>query len=119
MEAKATVKFLRTTPKKARMVTAVIKKMNVSEALDKLKFINKAVAPHILRVVKSAAANAAKNFGADADNLFIKEIRVDQGPILKYARRFMPRAMGSAAGINKRSCHIIVVVSDIKTKKEK
>jgi large subunit ribosomal protein L22 len=118
MEATATVKYLRITPKKARMVAAVIKKLNVSDALTRLKFINKSVAPHMLRVVKSAAANAAKNFGADADALVIKEIRVDQGPILKYARRFMPRAMGSASKINKRSCHITVVVADMKPKKE-
>lgn len=118
MEAKATLKYLRIPPKKARMITTAIKKMTVSEALTKLKFINKSSAPHILKLLKSAAANAAKNSGADADALFIKEVRVDQGPILKYARRFMPRAMGSASGINKRSCHITIVVSDVKTKKE-
>ncbi|HDQ26009.1 MAG TPA: 50S ribosomal protein L22 [bacterium] len=114
MEAKAIGKHVRVTPRKLRLVAGQIKKNGVSEALTKLKFINKSAAPHIAKVVKSAAANATKNFGADADALFIKEIRIDHGPTLKYAKRFIPRAQGRASGIKKRSAHIVVVVSDSK-----
>ena len=94
MEAKATAKHVRVTPRKMRLIAQQVKKDNVSDALTKLKFINKAAAPHMLKVVKSAVANATKNFGVDADTLRIKDIIVDQGPTLKYAKRFIPRAMG-------------------------
>ena len=117
MEAKATVKYLRIAPKKVRMVTREVKNMAVSDALNKLKFINKASAVHVAKVIKSAAANASKNFGVDVDKLVIGKIVVEQGPILKYARRFMPRAQGRAAPIQKKSSHIAVVLTDQTVKK--
>ena len=118
MEAKATAKHVRISARKVRLVTKELSKDTVSSALTKLKFIKKSAALHIEKVLKSAVANATKNFGVDADALRIKEIKVDQGPILKHAKRFLPRAMGRASPIHKRSSHLTVTVTDDKTKKE-
>ncbi len=118
MEARATAKHIRVTARKARVVTKALGKADVSSALTKLKFIRKSAAPYVEKVIKSAVANATKNSGADADSLRIKNIKVDQGPILKHAKRFIPRAQGRASEIHKRSCHITVIVTDEKTKKE-
>ena len=112
MEAKAIARYVRVTPRKTRLVADIVKKMSVSEAVEKLKFIKKSAAPHLLKVLKSAVANATKNFGVDADKLKIKNIIVDHGPTLKYAKRYIPRAMGRASLIHKRTCHITVIVSD-------
>ncbi len=114
MEAKAILRHLRMPAKKVRMITKALKKDTVSSALLKLKFLNKNAAPHIAKAIKSAAANASKNNGADPESLKIKGIIVQQGPILKYAKRFMPRAQGRASAIHKRSCHILVTVTDEK-----
>ncbi len=112
MEARAVARYVRVTPRKTRLVADVVKKMTVSDAVTKLKFIKKSAAPHLLKVLKSAVANATKNFGVDADKLIIKNIKIDHGPTLKYAKRFIPRAMGRASYIHKRTCHITVVVTD-------
>lgn len=112
MEAKAKIRYLRMSPRKVRVVANAIKKIDVNTALTRLKFINKAAAPHLNKVLKSAINNATKNFGVDADKLFIKDIIVDSGPILKYAKRFIPRAFGRASQIHKRTSHITVIVTD-------
>jgi large subunit ribosomal protein L22 len=114
MEAKSTIKHLRMPARKVRVVAREAVKRPVGEALDRLRFIPKSASPHLIKVIKSAVANASKNFGADAEALVVKAIRVDHGPTLKYARRFMPRAQGRAAKINKRSCHVEVIVTDNK-----
>jgi large subunit ribosomal protein L22 len=66
--------------------------------------------------LKSAMANATKTHGADAEKLYIKEIVVDQGPILKNAKRWQARAMGRASAIQKKTSHVTVVVTDTKNK---
>jgi large subunit ribosomal protein L22 len=114
MEARAIAKHVRVPPRKMRLVAQQIRKDSVSDALIKLKFMNKAAAPHMLKVIKSAVANATKNFGVDADSLRFKEVVVDHGPTLKYAKRFIARAQGRASAIHKRSCHIKVTVTDTK-----
>jgi len=114
METKATYKYLRMSPRKVRLVAKEIKKNNVEDAITKLKFIRKTAAKPITKVLKSAIANATKNFGVDSNNLYIKDIIVSQGPILKYAKRFMPRAMGRASAIHKRSSHVTVILTDKK-----
>jgi len=117
MEAKAVARFARISPRKTRAIVKEIRKDKVSVALDKLHFIRKSAAPMIEKVIKSAVANAVKNHGADADALYIKELKVENGPILRWARRFMPRAMGRASAIHKRTSHITAIVSDDKNKK--
>jgi large subunit ribosomal protein L22 len=114
MEAKSTIKHLRMPARKLRVVAKVVQKKKVEDAINILSFVNRYAAPHLVKVIKSAVANATKNFGADADKLVVKSIVVDHGPTLKYARRFQPRAMGRAAKINKRSCHVTVTVTDNK-----
>ncbi len=114
MEAKAIARYLRISPIKLRLVAKQIKKSSVSDAITKLTFINKAGAPLVMKTLKSAVANASKNYGVDAESLFVKEAKVDDGPILKYAKRFIPRAQGSASAINKKAAHLTIIVTDNK-----
>jgi large subunit ribosomal protein L22 len=112
MESKATVKNLRSAPRKARLVADAVRGKNVSEALNLLRFgIKKEVAEAVAKLIGSAVANLSNNGGdanVEVDALRVKEIRVDEGPFMK---RFRPRAKGSAASITKRTCHISVTLS--------
>jgi large subunit ribosomal protein L22 len=111
MEVKAKVKFIRMSPTKIRLVANLIKKMPVAKALDQLQFINKLAAKPVAKLVESAIANAEHNFELAKDNLFIKEITVGDGPTLK---RWLPRAHGRATPIRKRTCHLNLVLAEIK-----
>lgn len=113
MESKASIRYLRSTPRKARLVADMVRGRMVSEALNILELgVTRKVASDITKVVKSAVANMQTkhaDMAIDVDELRLKEIRVDQGPVLK---RFRPRAQGRAARILKRMCHITVTVSN-------
>ena len=113
MESKAILRNLRTTPRKARLVADAVRGKNVSEALNLLRFgIQKDVAEDIAKLISSAVANMVNSdAGAniEADELRVKEIRVDEG---RMAKRFRPRAKGSASPVLKRSCHISVTLSN-------
>ncbi|AVQ12712.1 50S ribosomal protein L22 [Leptospira santarosai] len=110
MEAKAVARFVRMSPRKVRLVADEIRGYAVGEALDILKFTNKRAIEPLTKVILSASANASVlNNKVDLDELFIKKIYVDEGPIMK---RFRPRARGRAARIRKRLSHITVVLSD-------
>ncbi|MEG6523417.1 50S ribosomal protein L22 [Desulfotomaculum sp. 1211_IL3151] len=111
MEAKAIAKFIRVSPRKARMVVDLIRGKKVEEALAILRYTPNKAAAAVSKVVKSAAANAEHNNDMDKDELVVSQIFVDQGPSLK---RMMPRAMGRADIIKRRTSHITVVVSDKK-----
>lgn len=111
MEVKASLKNLRMSPRKVRLVIDVIRKMSVSEALDQLKFVNKLAAEPIAKLIKSAVANAENTYSLDKNNLFIKEIRSDEGIMLK---RWMPRAHGRATSLRKRGCHLTLTLGEIK-----
>ncbi|MBU1164679.1 50S ribosomal protein L22 [Patescibacteria group bacterium] len=115
-EVKASLRFLRMSPKKVRLVVNVIRNMSVEEALDQLQHINKAATDPLLKLLKSAIANAENNFGLESKNLKIKKITVDDGPTL---RRWMPRAHGRATPIRKRSSHINLILEDISGAKPK
>ncbi len=112
MEAKAQVRFVRTTPQKARRIVNEIRGKSFLEADDLLAFAPQKVAYDIRKVLNSAVANAhviADNEGVplqDAD-LVILETYVDEGPTMK---RFRPRAQGRAGQILKRTSHITVIV---------
>ncbi|RMF84176.1 MAG: 50S ribosomal protein L22 [Nitrospinota bacterium] len=107
-EAKAIAKYIRTSPRKARMVADLIRGRQVGEALNILAFTNKKAARLIEKLVRSALANAEQNEAIDdLDALVISEITVDPGPTLK---RYMPRARGRATPIRKRTSHIRVVL---------
>ncbi|MBC7075277.1 MAG: 50S ribosomal protein L22 [Syntrophomonadaceae bacterium] len=109
MEARAVARYLRVSPYKARQVADLIRGKDVDEAIAILRYIRKKSAPLISKVVKSAVANAEHNYDMDADELFISEIYVDEGPTLK---RMRPRAYGRADIRRHRTSHITVVLRE-------
>jgi len=112
MEARASARFLRLAPRKARIVAELIRGQEVAAALSILRFTPKAARLPVEKVLRSAMANAAHSeSGAklDVDRLFVKEAKVDAGPTMK---RYRPRARGRADVRRKRTCHITVVVSE-------
>ena len=116
MEVKATAKFIRMSPRKVRLVIDVVRGLKLAEAQSQLKFMNKAAAVPVLKLINSAAANAEHNFNLKAEDLVVKTIMADGGPTIK---RWKPRAHGRAFPIRKRTSHIQVVLSDGKEEKVK
>ena len=108
-EARASVRSVGVTPRKARLVIDLVRGKSVDEAEAILKNTNKAASPIVLKLVVSAASNAVNNHGMSKDKLYIKEIYADEGIKMK---RFMPRAKGRASGLVKRTSHINVVVAE-------
>ena len=108
-EAKATVSTVRITPRKVRLVIDLVRGKSVQEAEAILENTNKSASPVVLKLIKSAVANAKNNYEMDENNLFIKTIYANDGIRMK---RFMPRAKGSASGLVKRTSHITVVVAE-------
>ena len=109
METKATLRFARISPQKARLVADQVRGMKVEPALQLLSFSTKKGAEIIKKIVESAIANAEHNDGADIDELRIDKIFVDEGPTSK---RIQPRAKGRANRILKRTSHITVAVAE-------
>lgn len=109
MEVQAQAKWVRTAPRKVKLVADALRGMPVGEALTYCKFIPRASARDIAKVIRSAQANAEHNFNLARDDLVVKDIRVESGPTLKRAR---PRAMGRYFSIFKRTVHITAVVED-------
>ncbi|MBI2264364.1 MAG: 50S ribosomal protein L22 [Armatimonadetes bacterium] len=107
-EVTAVAKYVRMTPRKLRLVVDLIRGREVSEAENILRFTPKRAAKVLHKVLKSAVANAENNFKMDPGSLFVSKACIDQGPTMK---RFMPRAMGRASMIRKRSSHITVGVA--------
>ncbi len=116
METTAKLRHLRQSPRKVRLVADLIRTMPVERALEQLKFSTKKAAKPITKLLNSAIANAIHNYKMSKDNLFIKEIRVDEGATLK---RWRARAMGRAGAIRKRTSHISIVLAEIKASKVK
>lgn len=109
--ARATARFVRVSPMKARRVIDLVRGKSVDDALAILKYAPQAASEDVAKVVASAAANAENNFGLDPRTLVISEAYADEGPTM---RRFRPRAQGRAFHIRKRSSHITVVVESQK-----
>jgi large subunit ribosomal protein L22 len=109
MEARAVAKYIRISPQKARLVADVVRGKDVETAITTLRFMPKKAARILHKVLESAVANAEQTENIDVDTLYIKEIQINGGPMLK---RFRPRAMGRAARILKRTSHITVVVDE-------
>jgi large subunit ribosomal protein L22 len=109
VEAKAIARYVRLTPRKARLVADLVRGKSALEALDVLSFTNKKAAEIIKKVLNSAIANATNNFEMDEEKLFVSTILIDEGPVLK---RLKPRAMGRADIIRKKTSHVTVVVSE-------
>jgi large subunit ribosomal protein L22 len=102
---KAKAKYVRIAPRKARLVADEVRGKSYPEAVSLLRFTNKRAAKIIGEIVQSAAANAEHNDDVDPDELFVRDIRVDDGPTIK---RYRARAMGRATMIRKRTSHITV-----------
>ncbi len=109
MEATAKARYVRIAPRKLRLLADMIRGRSVGEALDTLKLVRKGASPVLAKVVRSAVANAETAKGLDAESLIVKKAFVDEGPTMK---RFLPRAMGRATVIRKRTSHITVVLSE-------
>jgi large subunit ribosomal protein L22 len=105
--ARAQARFVRITPMKARRVVDLIRNLPARDAVNVLTFAPQAASEPVLKVLRSAMANAEHNERLDQDNLWVSEAYVDEGPTMK---RFRPRAQGRAYRIRKRSSHITVVV---------
>ncbi len=113
MEATAKIRYLRSTPRKARLVVDAVRGKNVSAALGLLEMtMPQKAAVDVAKLLKSAVANMQSKHteaAIDVDELRIAEIRVEEGPVLK---RFRPCAHGRAARIIKHMCHISVTISN-------
>ena len=100
---KASLPNLRISPRKVRLVASLVKGKSVEQALAQLKFLTKRSTDPVTKLINSAVANSR----VAPDKLFVKDIRVDKGQVLK---RLMPRAFGRGARINKRSSQVNVIL---------
>jgi large subunit ribosomal protein L22 len=109
MEVKAQLNNLRRSPRKIRLVAKMLCGLDVKEAENQLKFLIKGSTPNFEKLLKSAVSNAENNFGLSKDNLYIKNISVNEGTKLK---RWLPRAYGRASLILKRTSHIEMILAE-------
>jgi len=109
-DAKAVLRFVRMTPRKVRLVVDLIRGREVPEALTLLKYLPRAAARVVEKVLQSAVANAAGKELGDPESLRVSRAFVDGGAVLK---RFQPRAQGRASPIHKRTSHITIVVESV------
>jgi large subunit ribosomal protein L22 len=107
--AKAILRDLRMTPLKVRRVAKLVMGKDVEEAQQILALDTHIASPILSKVIKSAAANATNNEGADEDRLFVKTIMIDKS---KTLRRYLPRSRGRADTMKKRMSHITVIVEE-------
>ena len=111
-EVRAAAKWVRITPRKARLVVEHIRGRSVPEARTMLAFSERAAAREIDKLLRSAVANAEANHNLIGDDLIVKGAYVDEGPTIK---RWRPRARGRAAQIRKRMCHITLTLAPATT----
>ena len=109
MEAKAIAKYVRMSPRKARLVANMIKGKDIHEAEAILRYTPNKAAKVIQKVLLSATANAENNLELDRENLVVKSAIIDQGPSIK---RIKPRAQGRADRMVHRTSHVTVVVAE-------
>lgn len=109
MEARAIARYVRISPRKARLVLNLIRGKHVDEALAILKFTPKKASKIVEKVLKSAIANAENNHNMNRDNLYVAKAVADEGPTMK---RVLPRVMGRADIMRRRTSHITIVVKE-------
>ena len=110
MEATATLRYLKASPEKVRLVTDLVPGKNLEEPLNILRFTRKSCAKDLEKLLRSAVANAEnKESGAHVDELVVSKIYVNEGP---REKRIQPAPMGRAYQVQKRKAHITVHVSD-------
>jgi len=105
----AIVKFVRVSDTKARIVMEQIKGKGIAEALAILSYSPRYASAIVLKLLKSAVANAENNMGLDENNLFVEEVFANQGPTMK---RIQPRAKGMAYRINKKTSHLSIILNE-------
>ena len=110
MEATAKVTYVRIAPRKVQIVLDLIRNKPCDEAMAILKHTPKAACEPLMKLLKSAIANAENNNNMDVSRLYVAECSVSQGPILKRVR---PRAQGRAFRINKKTSHITLVLKEM------
>ena len=110
MATMASAKYIRVSPRKARLVVDLIRGKRVEEALNILSITPKASARIVEKLLKSAVANSSQDSNIDVDTLYINTIYVNEGPTLK---RFRARAMGRVGRIRKRTSHITVILKEM------
>jgi large subunit ribosomal protein L22 len=112
MESKVIARFVRISPRKARVVANFVRGKSVAVALDQLSFTRRGAAPVMKKIIESAIANAKQaDSNVDVDALYVTTAAVDKGPN-KHMRRWRPRAMGRATKITKGVSHIQIVLTD-------
>jgi large subunit ribosomal protein L22 len=109
MQVSAKLKNLRKSPRKVRLVSDSLKGLDVAVAESQLKFLVKGSVPYFEKLLASAVANAENNFGLDKDNLYIKDVVVNEGQKLK---RWLPRAYGRASLLLKRTSTVEIVLDE-------
>ena len=109
MEVKAKLRFLKMSPRKVRYVVDQVRGRKVEEAINLLTVGKRGACKPVKKLINSAVANAMETGKIDIDNLYIEKIFVDEGPVMK---RFMPRAMGRATTIRKKTSHVTVVLKE-------
>jgi large subunit ribosomal protein L22 len=107
MEARATIKYVRTSPRKMRRTVDLIRGQHVTEARRILRLSTLGASRDLEKLLNSAVANAEQRPGVIEENLLVSRAWVDEGPTL---RRFRPRAYGRATRVRKRTSHVTVVV---------
>src|SRR3989344_4498758 len=112
----AKTSYIRTSPRKLRLVADAVRHLSPTEALVELKYLNKRAAGPIAKALKQAVANAVNNFNLPKDELKLKHLIVDEGPTYK---RFQPVSRGRAHSILKRTSHIKVVLESAEPKAER
>lgn len=112
MKVTAKSNYLHISPRKVRAVVNVVKKMDPRSALVQLKFIRNRAAEPMIKLIKSALANAENNFSLDTSNIKISEFKVDGGPMFK---RFRPSSRGRVAPLKKRTSHVTLVLEGHRT----
>jgi large subunit ribosomal protein L22 len=109
MEVMARAKYIRRAPRKARLIADLVRGMRVVDALAQLQFSPKHAAVDVAKAIKSAAANAEHNHSLERDQLWLKQVLVDEGPTLKRIRQV---SRGMAHQYFHRTCHITAIVED-------
>ncbi len=109
MEVRASVKNIRVSPRKARLVVDAVRGKRVLDAIDIAKFLPQKTALDVEKLLRSVAANAENNYDLDPEDLWIKAIFADEGPSF---RRFKAKARGRVGRIERRNTHITVIAED-------
>ena len=109
MEARAHLSYVRISPRKVKIVCDLIRGKSIPQATAILLTTTKAASEPLLKLLKSAVANAENNHNMDPEKLIVSEVFANPGPIIK---RIMPRAQGRAYRINKRTSHVTIAVAE-------